>query len=63
MTAVDKELEGSSSTLEALATARRLETDDLRGFYERATPILESQPEWFTINLALSSGQEVLNLL
>jgi PAS domain S-box-containing protein len=63
MTAVDKELDGSISTLEALATARRLETDDLRGFYERATPILESQPEWFRINLALPSGQEVLNLL
>jgi PAS domain S-box-containing protein len=63
LTAVDKELEGSISTLEALAISRRLETDDLRGFYERATPVLESQPEWFTISLALPSGQEVLNLL
>jgi PAS domain S-box-containing protein len=63
LTAVDKELDGSISTLEALATARRLETDDLSGFYERATPILESQPEWSTINLALPSGQEVLDLL
>jgi PAS domain S-box-containing protein len=63
MTAVDRELKSSITALEALATARRLETNDLRGFYEQATRVLESQPDWFTINLALPSGEQVLNLL
>ena len=62
LTALDKELKGSITTLEALASARRLETDDLRGFYEQATRVLETQPDWFTINLALPSGQQILNL-
>ena len=62
MTAVDRELKVSITTLEALATARRLETDDLRGFYEQVSRVLESQADWFNINLALPSGQQILNL-
>ena len=62
MTAVDRELKVSITTLEALATARRLETNDLRGFYEQVSRVLESQADWFNINLALPSGQQILNL-
>ena len=57
MTAVDLELRSSITTLEALATDRRAERSDLRGFYETATRVLESQNDWFTINVALPSGQ------
>jgi hypothetical protein len=63
LTAVDKVLESSITTLEAIATARRLDTEDLRGFYEQTKRVLESQPDWFTINLALPSGRQVLDLL
>ena len=44
-------------------TSRRLETDDLKGFHEQLARVLESQPDWFNINLARPSGQQILNLL
>ena len=61
LTAVDKQLESSIKTLAALATARRLETDDLKGFHEQLVRVLESQPDWVTVNLGRPSGEQVLN--
>src|SRR5215470_16747517 len=55
LTAVDTELKSSITTLEALAASRHLENDDLRSFYDEATRVLRTQPDWFTINLALPS--------
>jgi PAS domain S-box-containing protein len=63
LTAVDKELGGSISTLAALATDRDLETDDLGDFDQKLTRALKSQPDWLTINLARPSGQQVVNVL
>ena len=61
VTAVDGELKSSVTTLEALGTSRNLDTDDLRAFHEDARRVLASRADWFTINLALPSGQQVVN--
>ena len=63
LTAVDAELKSSVATLQAMSTSRRLDTDDLDGFYENARRVLITHSDWFTINLALPSGQQVMNLL
>ncbi|HSE84952.1 MAG TPA: PAS domain S-box protein [Candidatus Binatia bacterium] len=63
LTAVDEQLQGSIATLTALATSRLLDADDLSSFYKEATRVIESTPDWFSINLALASGQHVWNVL
>jgi sensor domain CHASE-containing protein len=63
LTAIDTELKSSVTTLEVLGTSRHLDTDDLRAFRDEANRALKSQPDWFTINLAIPSGQQVVNLL
>jgi PAS domain S-box-containing protein len=63
LTAVDKELEGSISTLVALSTDRNLEQNNLRGFAETLARVLQSQRDWVTISLAEPSGQQVINVL
>ena len=63
LTAVDAELRSSLTTLKALATSRHLGTDDLRAFQEDAASVLASQANWFTVNLALPSGQQVVDAL
>jgi PAS domain S-box-containing protein len=61
-TAVDTELNGSIAALQALATFPTLDQGDLATFRDRAERILATQPDWSNINLALPSGQQVMNL-
>ena len=63
ITALDAELRSSITPLEALATSRHLDSDDLSGFYDEAARVLKSQSGWLTVNLALPSGQVLLDLL
>jgi hypothetical protein len=60
---VDAELRNSITTLQAIATARRLDTDDLATFRDRSELVLKSQSDWFTINLTAPSGAQVMSLL
>jgi len=46
MGAVDGELRRSLPTLQALATSRSLERDDLAAFHEEARRVLASQRDW-----------------
>ncbi len=62
-TAIDAELKGSVTSLQALASSRALENGDLKTFQEEAVRVLHSQADWLSINLALPSGQQVLNSL
>ena len=55
LSAMDEQLKGSIATLTALATSRRLDTNDLSGFYQEAKRVLQSEPDWFSINLAPAS--------
>jgi len=63
LTAVDTALRSSITALEALAVLRSFDNDDLQSFREEAERVLVSQPDWFTINLTLPSGQQIMNLL
>ncbi|HTM10059.1 MAG TPA: ATP-binding protein [Verrucomicrobiae bacterium] len=63
LSVVDTELKSSITTLEALATSNELDGDDIGGFYEDASRVLQSQGDWITISLADASGQEIMNLL
>jgi signal transduction histidine kinase/ActR/RegA family two-component response regulator len=56
-TAIDTELRGSISVLEALATSRTLDDGDVAGFAERARRVVELQPNWAAIQLAEPSGR------
>jgi signal transduction histidine kinase len=62
LTAIDNELAGSVSTLEALATLPSLDDGNLAAFRSRARRVLAVQPDWHNINLALPDGQQVMNL-
>ncbi|HEX5613238.1 MAG TPA: ATP-binding protein [Burkholderiales bacterium] len=61
-TAVDTALASSIATLQALATSPALDRNDLATFRDRAARVLAMQPQWFSIHLALPSGQQVMNL-
>jgi PAS domain S-box-containing protein len=63
MTAVDSRLHASVTSLEALATSDHIDSGDLQAFYEEATRVLRTQPDWFTINLATLSGQHIVNVI
>jgi signal transduction histidine kinase len=63
LTAVDAEVRSSMSTLQALASSHYLDSGDLPGFHDEAARVLKTQPGWLTMNLALPSGQQVINLL
>src|SRR5262249_5575230 len=62
MTAVDTELKSSTTTLEALATAKELDGDELRAFYDVAMRVFVSQRDWSTINLADSTGRRLIDV-
>ncbi len=61
MTAVEAEIRGHVSTLQALAAAESLAADDLEGFYAAAIRVLDSQRDWFNVTLSLPNGVQVLN--
>jgi len=61
MSAVDAKLHGSITTLLAVAVSPALDAGDLAAFHEGAVRILQSQPDWSDITLALPSGERVLD--
>ncbi len=61
-TAVDTALNGSIATLQALATLPALDRTDLEALRDTAERVLAAQPDWSNINLALPSGQQIMNL-
>jgi PAS domain S-box-containing protein len=63
LTAVDAKLAASIGTLETLAASRALDGGDLGVIYEDLARALPSQPEWITLVLIATSGQQVINLL
>jgi signal transduction histidine kinase len=61
-TAVDAELRGIRSTVEALATSGSLEESDLAMFRQEAQRVMRDRPEWRNVYVADHSGQRVLDL-
>jgi signal transduction histidine kinase len=63
LTAIDAELKSAITTVAAMAMSRHLDRGDLRAFGEDAARVLEVEPDWFAIDLALPSGQMVFSSL
>lgn len=59
MTAVDAELRGAITTLEAFAASRVFEERDLEAFHAQAVRVLATQPTWHNVSLADPTGQQV----
>jgi len=62
LTAIDIELQSSLTTVQALAVMPSLQEGELGYFRKVAARVLESQPDWINIHVALPTGQQVLNL-
>lgn len=62
ITAVDSEIGGSIATAAALGASLDIRSGDFLAFREVAELFLKTQPNWSNINLALPSGQQVVNL-
>jgi signal transduction histidine kinase/ActR/RegA family two-component response regulator len=61
MTAVDAELRGSISTVQAITASPSLIADDLPAFHDEAARVLATQPGWLDITLARPSGEKVVD--
>ena len=61
MTAVDAALRGHISTLQALASASSLESDDFQVFRNDAVRALNAQSDWQNIILAKPDGTQLVN--
>ena len=61
MTAVDAQVQGQVTALNALASLRALDSGDLKAFALEATRVLEGQAAWMNIVLADPDGRQVVN--
>jgi signal transduction histidine kinase/ActR/RegA family two-component response regulator len=60
-TAVDAELQRSSSVLEGLATSTLLDSGDLKGYHEALRRVVATRPEWLSAVLHDRHGVMLLN--
>jgi signal transduction histidine kinase/ActR/RegA family two-component response regulator len=60
-TAIDAELNRSVSALQALAQGPALDQGDLKRFHEVMRRLHGNRPDWVTVTLADSSGQQLAN--
>jgi signal transduction histidine kinase/ActR/RegA family two-component response regulator len=61
MSAVDESLRSTITTLQALATVRSLEADDLRAFDTDAHRVRATQPDWKDVILLTPEGRQLVN--
>jgi len=61
MSAVDAEIRGHFTSLQALAASRNLETGNLAGFYDEAQRVIRSQPDWLAVRLALATEKQLFD--
>ena len=61
LTAVDRELARSLTSLDVLAFSRQLDHGNLHAFYDDAITLLRAHPEWTTISLAGPDGEHLLD--
>ena len=59
--AVDEALRGNITTLEALATVRSLEEEDLRAFDREARRVLTTQQDWKDLILLAPDGRQLIH--
>src|SRR4051812_15032362 len=63
MSAVDADLHGSITTLEAMSVLPELDMDDLEDFRIQSARILKTQPSWLNIVVTNPAGEHLMNLL
>jgi signal transduction histidine kinase/CheY-like chemotaxis protein len=63
LTAVDAELRGSVTTLEAMAVLPDLDAPNIETFRSHAERIVATQPNWINLVVARPTGEHILNLL
>src|SRR3954467_8461570 len=63
MSAVDADLHGSITTLEAMSVLPELDMPSLEAFRVQATRILQTQPGWLNIVVTDPAGEHLMNLL
>ena len=61
LTAVDAELRGVISTLQAVTDVRELRNDDIRGFHEYSQGLLRTHDAWQNVLLHDTVGQQLAN--
>ena len=61
MSAVDAEVRGHFTAIQALASSKALELSDLRAFYEEAQRVARGQSDWLTVRLALATESQVFD--
>ena len=61
LTAVDAELRGVISTMQAVTDVRELRNDDLRGFHEYAQGLLRTHTTWQNVLLHDTEGRQLAN--
>ncbi|HLV45136.1 MAG TPA: ATP-binding protein [Aggregatilineales bacterium] len=61
--AVDQVLDNTRALAETLAVSQALDNGDLPAFYEEAQRVASLHPDWVTIALSDTAGQQVINVL
>jgi signal transduction histidine kinase len=61
MSAVDAEIRGHFTAIQALAASKALESGDLEAFHEEAKRVLRGQDDWLTVRLALPTERQILD--
>ena len=61
MSAVDAEIRGHFTALQALGASHALESGDIRTFHEETRRVLRTQPEWPTVRLALATETQLFD--
>ena len=59
--AVDRELQASIRTLEALATSRAIDQENFRDLHQNVISILPTQPGWRTVIMRDASGKDIFH--
>src|SRR5581483_9111332 len=63
VSAVDAELRGHVTTLQAFSAARSLAAGDLRAFNADAAAVLKTQSDWLNVVMTTPEGRQVVNAL
>lgn len=59
--AVDREVDSTARTLQAISTSEYLDQGDLKAFYSEAQRAAQTQPTWLTVILLKPDGQQLIN--
>jgi PAS domain S-box-containing protein len=63
MSAIDAELRGHITTLQALAASKNLAAGNLKAFHDESRRVLQAQPEWQNIGLSTATKQQLADAI